>query len=109
MKVTDAWRSSQRPTVSFELFPARSQAAAEKLEKTIGELAALEPDFVSVTFGAGGSTREGSQQLIEELIAKHGLEVIAYFAGYGLGPEDIFSVLDSYYGNRWSNCCGTGS
>jgi methylenetetrahydrofolate reductase (NADPH) len=96
MKVTDVWRSSQRPTVSFELFPARSQEAAEKLEKTIGELAALEPDFVSVTFGAGGSTREGSRQLIEELITKHGLEVIAYFAGYGLGPEDIFSVLDSY-------------
>jgi methylenetetrahydrofolate reductase (NADPH) len=59
-------------------------------------LAALKPDFVSVTFGAGGSTREGSRQLVEKLRTEKGLEVMAYFAGYGLGPEDIMAVLDSY-------------
>jgi methylenetetrahydrofolate reductase (NADPH) len=96
MKLTDIWKTSHIPTVSFELFPARSDKAAERLEKTIDELAALKPDFVSVTFGAGGSTREGSRQLIENLRDEHGLEVIGYFAGYGLGPEDILSVLDSY-------------
>ncbi|HEY44660.1 MAG TPA: 5,10-methylenetetrahydrofolate reductase [Anaerolineae bacterium] len=96
MKLTDIWKTSQVPTVSFELFPARSEKAAEKLEKTIDELVALKPDFVSVTFGAGGSTREGSRQLIEKLKDGEGLEVIGYFAGYGLGPEDILAVLDSY-------------
>lgn len=96
MKVTDIWNSSQRPTVSFELFPARSPKAAEDLEKTIDELAALKPDFVSVTFGAGGSTREGSYQLTKKLKNEKGLEVIAYFTGYGLGPEDIISILDDY-------------
>jgi len=44
----------------------------------------LKPDFVSVTFGAGGSTREGSRQLLETLKNEKGLEVIAYFAGYGM-------------------------
>jgi methylenetetrahydrofolate reductase (NADPH) len=96
MKVTEIWKTSQMPTVSFELFPARSEKATEKLEQTIDELAALKPDFVSVTFGAGGSTREGSRQLIEKLKHEKGLEVIGYFAGYGLGPEDILDVLDSY-------------
>ena len=96
MKITDVWNSSKRPTVSFELFPARSPEAAERLEKAIDRLAALKPDFVSVTFGAGGSTREGSRQLLEKLKDEKGLEVIAYFAGYGLGPEDITAVLDSY-------------
>ena len=96
MKVTDIWTCGARPTVSFELFPPRSDKAAEKLEKTIDELVALKPDFVSVTFGAGGSTRKGSHQLIEKLKNEKGREVIAYFAGYGLGPEDITSVLDSY-------------
>ena len=62
----------------------------------IDRLAALRPDFVSVTFGAGGSTREGSRQLIEKLKNEKGLEVIAYFAGYGLGPSDITDVLDNY-------------
>jgi len=57
----------------------------------------LEPDFVSVTFGAGGSTREGSRQLVENLKNEKGLEVMAYFAGYGLGPKDITAVLDEYH------------
>lgn len=96
VKITDIWKSKQEPTVSFELFPARSEKAAENLEKTIDELAALKPDFVSVTFGAGGSTREGSYQLVDKLKNEKGLEVIAYFTGYGLGPEDITAVLDDY-------------
>jgi len=98
MRITDLWKSSQKPTLSFELFPARTEKAAEKLKTAIVDLAALEPDFVSVTFGAGGSTREGSRQLLENLKTEHGLEVIAYFAGYGLGPDDITGVLDSYQG-----------
>lgn len=96
MKITDIWKSGQKATVSFELFPARSEKAAVQLEETIGILADLQPDFVSVTFGAGGSTCEGSHQLIGKLITEHGLEVVAYFAGFGLGPDDICSVLDSY-------------
>jgi methylenetetrahydrofolate reductase (NADPH) len=56
----------------------------------------MEPDFVSVTFGAGGSTREGSRQLVASLKNELKLEVMAYFAGYGLGPDDIQGVLDSY-------------
>jgi len=96
MKVTDLWSAGQKPTVSFELFPPRSPKGAEKLDKTIDALAALRPDFVSVTFGAGGSTREGSRQLVEKLKKEKMLEVVAYFAGYGLGPEDITTVLDSY-------------
>jgi len=98
MRVTDIWSSRQRPTISFELFPPRSAKAAEKLEKAIDELLAVNPDFVSVTFGAGGSTREGSRQLVDKLKNEKGREVVAYFAGYGLGPDDITSVLDSYQG-----------
>ncbi|MHC4692749.1 MAG: methylenetetrahydrofolate reductase, partial [Planctomycetota bacterium] len=96
MKVTNLWKSKQKPTVSFELFPPRSPKAAENLERTIDTLAALKPDFISVTFGAGGSTREGSHNLIEKLKNEKMLEVMAYFAGYGLGPDDINAVLDSY-------------
>ena len=69
---------------------------AEKLDRVIDQLAFMEPDFVSVTFGAGGSTREGSWQLVDRLKNDLKLEVMAYFAGYGLGPDDTGSVLDSY-------------
>ena len=96
MKLNDIWEAKQGPTISFELFPARSAKAAENLEKAIDRLAALKPDFVSVTFGAGGSTRDGSRQLVEKLKIEKGLEVLAYFAGYGLGPDDIAAILDDY-------------
>jgi methylenetetrahydrofolate reductase (NADPH) len=95
MKVTEMWKKKQ-PTVSFEFFPARNVEAAEKLERVIDQLAIMEPDFVSVTFGAGGSTREGSRQLVDSLKNDLKLEVMAYFAGYGLGPDDIQGVMDSY-------------
>ena len=88
MKVVDIWQTSDTPTVSFELFPARSEKAATKLEATIDALAGLSPDFVSVTFGAGGSTREGSRQLIKKMIVEKNLNVLAYFACFGLGPDD---------------------
>jgi methylenetetrahydrofolate reductase (NADPH) len=95
MKVTEMWKKKP-PTLSFEFFPARDGEAAEKLERVIEQLALMAPDFVSVTFGAGGSTREGSRQLVHRLKNDLGLEVMAYFAGYGLGPDDIQVVMDSY-------------
>ena len=96
MKLTDLWKTSEKPTLSFELFPARNEKAADRLEVAINQLSALNPDFVSVTFGAGGSTREGSYQLINKLITEKDLDVMGYFAGFGLGPHEITSVLDSY-------------
>lgn len=96
MKITDLWATKDKPTISFELFPARSEKAAANLARAIDALAALQPDFVSVTFGAGGSTRKGSYQLVKSLIQDKGLDVITYFACYGLSPEEITSVLDDY-------------
>jgi methylenetetrahydrofolate reductase (NADPH) len=98
VRLTDLWKKSQKPTVSFELFPARTEKAAGRLEKAIDVLASLNPDFASVTFGAGGSTRGGSYQLLEKLSAEKKLEVVGYFACYGLSPDDISAVLDSYQG-----------
>jgi methylenetetrahydrofolate reductase (NADPH) len=96
MKITALWKKSEKATISFELFPPRSEKAATRLIKTIDVLAGLKPDFASVTFGAGGSTREGSYQLLEELKVRKKLEVIGYFAGFGLSPDNITTVLDSY-------------
>lgn len=96
MRVSNLLNTTKRPTISFEFFPARNEKAAEKFEKVIDNLAKLEPDFVSVTFGAGGSTREGSYQLVDKLIHKKGLKTVAYLAGFGLGPDEITAVLEGY-------------
>ena len=96
MHITDLWQPGSKPTISFELFPARTDKAAANLAKAIDKLAALGPDFVSVTFGAGGSTREGSYELVKKLKQDKGLEVLPYFACYGLGPDDIVAIVTDY-------------
>jgi len=94
MKLTDRWQAGAKPSLSFEVFPAKTPKAEENLSRVIAELKTLAPDFFSVTFGAGGSTRAGSLDLLKKLKADQGLEAIAYFAGYGLGPDDITAVLE---------------
>ena len=102
MKITDMWNAKEKPTLSFELFPARTEKAAENLGVTIDKLTALNPDFVSVTFGAGGSTREGSYQLAKKLKVDKGLEVLTYFTCYGLSPEAITNVFSGV--NAFTRC-----
>jgi len=96
MKLTEIWSDRNKPTLSFEFFPPRTQKAAEDLDKTLNALVPQHPDFVSVTFGAGGSTRLGSHQLATRLKKEKALEVIAYFAGSGMGPEEILEVMEDF-------------
>ncbi|MCG1025946.1 MULTISPECIES: methylenetetrahydrofolate reductase [Dehalobacter] len=95
MKISELFKTG-KPTLSFEYFPARTEKNAEILEKTLGVLAGLNPSFVSVTFGAGGSTREGSYELVKKLKQEKKLEVVAYLAAYGLRPDEVAAVLDAY-------------
>ena len=96
MKITDLWKSGKKPTLSFELLPAKTPNEEKKFSKPIGRILDLSPDFVSITFGAGGATRGGSLELADRMKNKLGQEVLAYFAGFGLGPADISTVLDEY-------------
>jgi methylenetetrahydrofolate reductase (NADPH) len=96
MIIKDLWNDREKPTISFELFPPRDQKAAGKLDKVIDKLTALQPDFISVTFGAGGSTRDGSFELANKLKTEKNLEVLTYVAAYGLAPDALKSILDNY-------------
>ncbi len=93
MRILQLYESKEAPIISLEFFPPKD---AEAFGKTVDELALLKPDYVTVTFGAGGSTREGSYQTVKQLIEDKNLPVVAYIAGYGLGPNEITDVLDKY-------------
>lgn len=95
MRVTDLY-ASKAPVVSMEFFPPRDEAAAEKFDNIVDTLANRKPDYMSVTFGAGGSNRDGSYQTVKKLIKDKQLPTVAYIAGYGLGPDEIAEVLDNY-------------
>ena len=96
MPITDLWNEPSKPTLSFEFFPVRDEKAHKRLTKAIDKLLALSPSFVSVTFGAGGKTRQGSRELIDYLKNEKGQRVLAYVAGYGLDPKVVGEVIASY-------------
>ena len=68
MHAADLYKSrGEDPVISFEFFRPKDEKAAASLERALDALTVLEPNYVSVTFGAGGSTREGSYELIDKL------------------------------------------
>ena len=95
MRVAHLYKSNN-PVISMEFFPPRNDKATETFDKVIGGLAQLKPDYMSITFGAGGSTRDGSYQTVKRLILDKNLPTVAYIAGYGLAPHEIIEVLDKY-------------
>ncbi|MCK5784535.1 MAG: methylenetetrahydrofolate reductase [Desulfobacterales bacterium] len=97
MSVTNLYKDAgDKPIISFEFFRAKTEKAAENLEKVLDLLSETKHDYMSVTFGAGGSTREGSYELIDKLKNDRGLNVVAYIAGVGMGPDDLCEVLDKF-------------
>lgn len=95
MRVTDLYEKN-RPVLSFEFFPPRNQNAEDGFDALIDSLSAAKPDYMSVTFGAGGSTRDGSYQTVKKIMIEKKQATVAYIAGYGLGPNEITEVLDKY-------------
>ncbi|HKW98176.1 MAG TPA: methylenetetrahydrofolate reductase [NAD(P)H] [Bryobacteraceae bacterium] len=85
--------SRGRPTFSFEFFPPKSDEAARQLEQTISELRPLGPSFVSVTYGAGGSTRERTIEIVSRVKRETGIEAMAHLTCVGSSSDDIGDVL----------------
>ncbi len=82
-------------TFSFEFFPPRNQEGQTALRETIAQLAQLKPKFFSVTFGAGGSTREGTYETVKNIQAQ-GQLAAPHISCIGTTRADIRALLDSY-------------
>jgi methylenetetrahydrofolate reductase (NADPH) len=92
MKIPDALRAA-RPTFSFEFYPPRSDEATAQLMGTIARLRELEPTFVSVTYGAGGSTRQRTLELVKRFKAEIGVEAMAHLTCVGSSGDDLRRTL----------------
>ncbi len=85
--------SESGPTFSIEFFPPRSDQAREELYETARSLRELSPDFVSVTYGAGGSTRDGTIEITRALKDEIGLEVVAHLSCVGEPADGLAETL----------------
>ncbi len=95
-------------TLSFEFFPPKSPAASESLFTTINELAPYAPSFVSVTYGAGGSTRELTHDLVVRLKTESALDPIPHLTCVCHTAADISQVLERYAEAGVSNILALG-
>lgn len=93
MRISDVL-ARKSPVFSFEFFPPKSDEAVAQLEKTIADLRPLEPDYVSVTYGAGGSTREKTLDLVSRIKREIGIEAMAHLTCVGSTREELREVLD---------------
>jgi methylenetetrahydrofolate reductase (NADPH) len=88
---------AQHPTTfSFEFFPPKTDEASEELFRTIAALQALQPSFVSVTYGAGGSTRDRTHDLVVRIEKETDLTAVSHLTCVCHSLDDMNSILDRY-------------
>jgi len=83
--------------VSFEFFPPKTEAMQEKLWSSIKKLAPLNPQFVSVTYGAGGSTRQRTHETVKRILKETSLPVAAHLTCVAAAKEEVDGVLRAYW------------
>jgi methylenetetrahydrofolate reductase (NADH) len=94
----DGQRVLQSPKISFEFFPPKTEDMERNLWETINRLAPLAPSFVSVTYGAGGSTRERTHSTIARILAETRLTPAAHLTCVGAARGEIDDIVDRYHG-----------
>jgi methylenetetrahydrofolate reductase (NADPH) len=107
MHITDIMRGDS-PTFSFEFFPPKTPEAAETLYQTIRDLEAYTPHFVSVTYGAGGSTRDLTHDLVERIKHTTKLDPIPHLTCVCHNEDEIEAILHRYAKSAIANILALG-
>ena len=84
----------RRPSFSFEFFPPKDDEGMARLRRALAELREDEPAFVSVTYGAGGSTRDRTVEITREIKEEFGLEAMAHLSCVGTTVDELRTILD---------------
>ncbi len=94
MRIDEILRGSEEPVFSFEFFPPKTPAGEENLYEAIARLGPLDPAYVSVTYGAGGSTREKTIEIVSRIRDEFGLEAMAHFTCVSATTDELRGTLD---------------
>jgi len=92
-KITDTFKEKDT-TISFELFPPKTDQGFANLLKTIEQLAALKPDFISCTYGAGGGNRDKTLEVVQHIQDKHNINGLAHLTCVLNTKEEIKNILE---------------
>ncbi len=95
MKISDILRQD-RVTLSFEVFPPKTSSSYESVARATQEIAALHPDFMSVTYGAGGGTSEHTVQIAADLHAQYGVNVLTHLTCVSSTRQHVSAMLEKF-------------
>lgn len=95
--------SEDRPLLSVEFFPPKSDEALDTLIESVDDLAIYQPDFVSVTYGAGGSTRDRSAKACELLRDEHEFNIMPHLTCVGASREELAETINGLYNSGYRN------
>ena len=95
MKISDLFKTKE-VTLSFEVFPPKTDAGFEAVEKAASEIAALSPDFMSVTYGAGGGTSKNTARIAGDLQDRYNVPVLAHLTCVSSTRDLVKSVVNEY-------------
>lgn len=102
MKIATLLKEDQ-PTFSFEFFPPKTEKSSETLLNTISELAPLNPAYVSVTYGAGGSSRDLTKNLVVKIQNELQMNTVAHLTCVNASQDETRDMLDFYHENKVQN------
>ena len=94
MRIDQILAAGEQPVFSFEFFPPKTEVGERNLYAALEELRSLDPAFVSVTYGAGGSTRARTIEIVHRIRAELGLEAMAHFTCVGATVPELRATLD---------------
>lgn len=86
----------REPVFSFEFFPPKTEKGEESLHRALEKLVPVDPTFVSVTYGAGGSTREKTREIVRTIQSRYGLTTMAHLTCVGHTHEEIRALLADF-------------
>jgi methylenetetrahydrofolate reductase (NADPH) len=93
-RIDEIVRANGHPAFSFEFFPPKTEDGERNLRAALEELSQMDPAFVSVTYGAGGTTRERTIDIVTDIKARYGLEAMAHFTCVGATVEELRATLN---------------
>jgi methylenetetrahydrofolate reductase (NADH) len=94
VRIDEIITAREQPVFSFEFFPPKTDEGERNLRATLESLAELEPDFASVTYGAGGSSRNRTLEVTKWLKQQVGIEAMAHLSCVGATSEELRGILD---------------
>src|SRR6476661_6000326 len=94
MRIDELLGTSDEPVFSFEFFPPKTPQGEENLDAALADLVRLDPAYVSVTYGAGGSTREKTVDIVSRIKSQHGMEAMAHLTCVNATEAELRTTLD---------------